>query len=437
MANIYLSFLGLGNFKKDRKAYEYTPTVYTLNEKESVKTQFVQVAEIELIGSDSFDKVIIVSTQRSYETHFETLKQGLMDVGVIENKIFNVQIGDAITPKSQWEGFEKILYHINKGDQLTFDLTHGYRASSIILSAAINFLQKAKGIQLMAVYYGAFEANRDLAPIVDMKDFYIINEWAEGVSRLIEDADARKLGHVAELSPVNYVPELNDEQIIKAFDDLTNCIRNVDVNNVTQKANSAIKLVGEKAKNATVTGKILLETVYDKFVDLTTQEPVSGFYDKAYFLLQYEITKMLLEHKLFMQAYTVMRELIASIGMIHIKASVSSNTGRKKRNQYADVFLKMIEIQEKKWAFSEPGPENDKTPGNRCEELKPYYNQLKEMGIVDELRSFTKEMTWYRNGFDHAWTEKKEAFTDIEEKSMVFLNKIKEVLSMLQATGII
>jgi len=175
MTNIYLSFLGLGQFKEDSKAYEYTPTVYKLNERESAKTQFVQAAEIELLASDCFDKVIIVSTQRSYDTHFETLKQGLMDVGVIENKIFNVQIGDAMTPKSQWEGFEKILYHINKGDRLTIDLTHGYRASSIILSAAINFLQKAKGIQLMAVYYGAFEANRQLAPIVDMKDFYIIN----------------------------------------------------------------------------------------------------------------------------------------------------------------------------------------------------------------------------------------------------------------------
>jgi len=437
MASVYLSFLGLGQFNKDRKVYEYTPTVYELNGKESGKTQFVQAAEIELLGSDCFDKVIIVSTKLSHDTHFESLKHRLMDIGVIEDKIFNLQIGDSMTPESQWEGFEKILSHINKRDRLTIDLTHGFRASSIILSAAINFLQKAKAIQLMAVYYGAFEKNRQLAPIIDMKDFYIINEWAEGVSRLIEDADARKLGQVAELSPVNYVQDLNDKQIAKAFDDLTNCVRNVDVNNVTQKANSAITLVVEKLKNATGIGKILLETVYDKFVDLTTQEPVSGVYDKEYFLLQYKITKMLLEHKLFMQAYTVMRELISSIGMIQVKkVNIAAKKGRNRRQQYAEVFLKMIEIQKEEWAFPEPGPNNKKNPGNRCEELKPYYNKLKDVGIVDTL-SFTKEMTQYRNGFDHAWTGKDGAFIDIEEKSLVFLNKIKKVLSMLQENKIL
>jgi hypothetical protein len=41
-------------------------------------------------------------------------------------------------------------------------------------------------------------------------------------------------------------------------------------------------------------------------------------------------------------------------------------------------------------------------------------------------------MTQFRNGFDHAWTGKKKAFINIEEKSFVFLNQIKEVLSMLQ-----
>jgi len=438
MASIYLSFLGLGQFNKEDKTFQYTPTVYELNGKESGKTEFVQVAELELIGSYHFDKVLIISTDKSCETHFENLLQKLIDIGVQREKIINLDIDDAMSPESQWKWFEKILNQINTGDQLTIDLTHGFRASSIILSAAINFLQKAKDIELKAVYYGAFEKNRALAPIVDMKEFYIINEWAEGVSRLIEDADARKLGHVAETSPVNFVPELNDKRIVKAFEDLTNCVRNVDVNNVTLKANVAIELVKEKLKNATGTGKILLETVLDKFVVLTTQEPVSGLYDRSYFRLQYEISKMLHEHKLFMQAYTVMRELIASIGMIQVENYISLNKKLKQRKKYADVFLKMVEIPEDEWRFPEPEQiNNQKTMGNRCQELKPYYDKLKDLRIVDKLRSFVKEMADYRNGFDHAWTSKKGAFDDVEEQSSIFLEKIREVLLMLEENKII
>ena len=434
MANIYLSFLGLGSFNKEANAFQYIPTVYELKKRGSNKTEFVQVAEIELIGSSHFDKVLIISTEQSHATHFENLRQNLMDIGVQKDKIVNLHIDDNMSPESQWEWFEKILNQITNGDRLTMDLTHGFRASSIILSAAINFLQKAKNIQLEAVYYGAFEKNRKLAPIVDMKEFYIINEWAEGVSRLVEDADARKLGSVAEMSPVNFVPELNDEGIVKAFEDLTNCVRNVDVNNVTSKANVAIGLVKGKLKNATGTGKILLEAVFDKFVTLTTQEPVSGLYDFAYFKLQYEISKMLHEHKLFMQAYTVMRELIASIGMIEVeKAHISLKKGRAQRQQNAEVFLKMVEIPENKWKFPEPEfITKKKNSGNRCQELKPYYDKLNALGIVDELRSFVKKMTDYRNGFDHAWTGKNKSYDDVEKQSSIFLEKIGKVILMLK-----
>ena len=42
---------------------------------------------------------------------------------------------------------------------------------------------------------------------------------------------------------------------------------------------------------------------------------------------------MLIEHKLFMQAYTAMREFIGSIGLIKSeKAKINNNKGRKSPN---------------------------------------------------------------------------------------------------------
>ena len=49
MRNVYLSFLGLGSFKMDIKQYVYDETVYELNGKKSRNTEFVQVAEIQLL----------------------------------------------------------------------------------------------------------------------------------------------------------------------------------------------------------------------------------------------------------------------------------------------------------------------------------------------------------------------------------------------------
>lgn len=429
MAKVYLSFLGLGFFNHKTNQYEYDSTVYELDGKKSPKTEFVQVAEIDILGAKKFDKIIIIVTQKSYEAHFSNINHQLRELDA--NNIIPLIIEEDMSAKGQWEWFEQILEHIEYADKLTIDLTHGYRSIPIIFSTAINFLQKVKNITLIAVYYGAYEKNKELVPIIDMKDFYIINEWAEAVSRLVEDADARKLAYAAQKTDTFQAGELNDEELINTFEGLTNTIRNVDINNVAAKTNSAIDLIREKEKNASLTGKILLNLVIEKFVAITSKDPVTGRYDKPYFHLQLGIISLLLDHKLFMQAYTVMREFIGSIGMIEIgKAKVNSADGRTLRRRFAEVFVRMLQKEEDGWIF-EGQAKRDK------ERLIPYYQKLKSLGIESILRTFTKDLADYRNGFDHAWTGKKEAYIGIKKKGYHFFANLEEVVGLLEKNSIL
>ena len=199
---------------------------------------------------------------------------------------------------------------------------------------------------------------------------------------------------------------------------------------MANKANTAINLIKEKERSASVTGKILLRLVIDKFASLATGEPPSGRYDKAYFLLQLEIIKLLLEHKLFMQAYTVMREFIASVGLIEIKkAKTDTSEGRKQRRK-GDVFFNMFQFHEDGWNFSEEAEVI-------VQKIMPYYEKLKRLGIEPILRSFAKDLAEYRNGFDHAWTRKPEAPNDLEEKGQIFFEKLGEVVTLLDKNRIL
>lgn len=430
MSCVYLSFLGLGSFKSDIKQYVYDKTVYELDGKKSGNTEFVQVAEVQILGAHSFNKIIIVATQKSHDTHSENLKSQLIQAGA--KNINHLIISEEMTPEAQWKWFEQILDLIEPGDKLTIDLTHGYRSIPIIFSTAINFLQKARNISLNAVYYGAYEKNKGVAPIVDMKDFYIINEWAEAVSRLVEDADARKIAEVAQKTDSFQAGELSDPELVTAFENLTNSVRNVDIHNVAQKAANAIQLIKNKERNASTIGRILLKLVMDKFIAITTDEPLSGRYDKTYFDVQLEIISLLIEHRLFMQAYTVMREFIGSIGLIDIeKARTDNKKGRNQRYRFAEVFINMFQVEEDKWKFKEKGKAEE------CEKLRPYYNKLKIVGIENILRNFTKDLTDYRNSFDHAWTLKQKAHSDIKEKGFKFNENLKEVIRLLAEKNIL
>lgn len=431
MRKVFLSFLGLGTYDEMAKQSRYKPTRYELNGKESSDTDLVQVAEIEILGCERFDRIIIVATNKSYNAHFPNLEEELQKLGAEKNKMHSIIISENMSAEGQWEWFEKIMAAIEPEDELTIDLTHGYRASSIVLSAAINFLQKARNIRLDAVYYGAYEKDRGLAPIIDMKDFYIINEWAEGVSRLVEDADARKMAQVSDRAAMFQAGELNDERLIRALEDLTDTIRNVDVNNVPHKAGNALSLIKAKEVSASITGKILLGLVVDKFTSLTTEAPWTGRYNETYFMLQLEVIRLLLEHKLFMQAYTAMREFIGSIGMIAVKkAKVESSDGRRLRRRFAEVFVNMMQFDESEWKF-EGLAEKDKNT------LLRYYKKLKEIGIESMLRLFSKDLADYRNGFDHAWTMKARTPSDIEEKGKDIFRKLICVVGLLVRKGVL
>ena len=429
MSRIYLSFLGLGSFNKEKGRHEYSPTVYELNGKRSGKTEFVQVAEMEILGPESFDQVVVVTTHKAYDANFNNLKDQLKMLGIRD--IHPLIIEEDMSAEGQWRGFEKVLDRISNGDALTVDLTHGYRSIPIVFSTAVNFLQRAKGIELKGVYYGAYEKDRGLAPIIDMKEFYAINEWAEAVSRLVEDADAGKLARVSDRAADFQASELNDEKLVRAFQDLTDTIRNVDVNRVAERADTALRLIKEKESAASPTGRILMGLVTEKFASLADAFPISGKYDAAYFTLQLRIIGLLLDHKLFMQAFTAMRELVASIGMIQVEnAKVSNAAGRKKRFRFGEVFVNMMKIPEDEWRF-EKQAEEDK---NR---LLPYYGKLKDIGAETVLRGFSKKLADYRNGFDHAWTAKQGPLPDIEEKGREFLDLLMEVIDTLKEHGIL
>lgn len=433
MRQVFLSFLGLGA-KKGENDFRYDPARYFFPDrplppgKEPPLTEFVQVAEIYLLGPERFDEIILVVTAKSRELHFEKLAAELVEMGA--KMPHPVEIEEDMSAAGQWRWFERILEQIQPGDRLIVDLTHGYRAVPIVFSTAISFLQRARKVVVEGVYYGAFESNRDLSPIVDMRDFYVINEWAEGVSRLVEDADARKLADLTREASDFHVGALNDAGLVEKLNDLTNRIRNVDMHKVGEIARLTLKIIASRRAGENAVGDVLLKLIQDKYSGLAGASPPTGPYDLAYFQGQLAYIDLLLEHKLYMQAFTVMREVVGSIGLIeNVRAQTNTRKGRDQRKK-AEIFISMLQYDEEKWNF-----EHDKLAMK--EGLEPYYQKLKEAGIEGILRGFLKELLKYRNGFDHGWTSVPGAYEDTVEKGALFRGQLERAVSELECHGIL
>lgn len=351
MARVFVSSLGLG-----RRGYGYDPIIYKINEKSFKKTSFVQRAIMEAYGSSYFDRTLILVTKSSREQNWAALEKEFVDEGVDLTRVRVEEISEDVNREDEhWAWFEKVLAFLDTGDELVLDLTHGFRIVPIVLSAAVGYLQAAKSVRLEAVLYGA---DMSSGQIIDCKSFYRVNAWADAVSRLVEKADADKLAELANSKEGREFSNLRDPELVDALRDLSKILTNIEVHAVATRARKAVELIHDRMAHATGAERQMLLLVADKFARLVSDVPSDGKYSKSYLALQVEISQMLLGHGLNMQAYTVMRELVGSIGMLGLKNTKydkrqTSSEGYQYRGRFAETFISMINYDRDKWKFDD------------------------------------------------------------------------------------
>ncbi len=434
MAKLFVSFLGIGSPGKspgyDKAKYAWPGKSESVIEVHFAQTAILRLLEITQDGN-SVDRAVFFCTAESKEKHLAVLHKELRDhLDHIPMFPDPDLVPTDMSAENQWGWFEQLLSIVDREDTLIIDFSHGMRAVPIIFSSAIGFLQRAKGISLGHALYAWYDRdNKDrVHPIVDMRDFYEINDWAESVARLTDDADARKLGMLAKNTQTEALVTLADDKLISAFQEMTDCIRNVDVNNVAKKVSEALDLVKKARESAEGSSKLMLDLVWDKFSTLATDYPASGYYDQPYFQSQLKIIAVLLEHRLFMQAFTAMREFVGSLGMVGASGrygkNMSNSNGRKYRRRFAEVFVNMMQIPHEEWGFSKQAEPDHKT-------LLPWFKSLQKIGVEQQLREIVKKMVDTRNGFDHAWTSKPGADAEVEKKGKKYLGILQDIIRQL------
>jgi len=439
LRKIFISFLGIGN---DGDGYDSLKYSYNGNIIDC-QTAFVQRAEIEAIGPDKIDDILIICTSESYKKFFDELKREFVDeLSINETKIKSSQINKKFGADDQWELFGLVNKSIRDDDRVIFDFTHGFRSLSIILSASLNYITKSKpGVVLEHVFYGQKDSDTS-GTIIDMKEFYMINEWADGISRLIDNADTTKLARLAATESKDKFAGLKDIEFITAMKDLTKTIKNVDVNSVAEKTNDALKIIKQKLDSLkNHEEQELLRHVLDKFTALSTDIPPSGYYDKNYFKVQLQLVEMLIKHELFMQAFTVMRELIASIGMTGCTGKyrgkeIDSKKGRKYRKRFGEMFVNLCQFPQKEWKYyDEEKIKNisEMEMDDFRNIVQPFYSRLTEEHIAKVLCDFVNGMVKIRNYFAHGWTgvANNKAPKNIRDKANAYLDKTTQVINMM------
>ena len=433
MAKIFVSFVGTGPYYKAK--YCWKERSQMIIDVEFAQTAILKFIEEQTVTDEPVDRVIFFCTEKSSNQLPKMEKEMRLHLQTVPDPFpQGLLVPEDMTAANQWGWFEQLLENIDHGDTLIIDFTHGFRSVPIVFSSAIGFLRKSKEIKLAHALYAWWDRDdrEKEHPIIDMRDFYVIDDWAEAVARLADDANARKIGELARTTQIEALQPLADDDLIRAFEEMTDCIRNVDVNNIGKKVGAALDRVERTREQVSGSARVMLDLVWKKFSNLAANEPSSGRYDRAYFDSQLAIIGVLLEHRLFMQAFTAMREMVGAIGMAGLTGKynkqMANADGRKYRNRFAEVFVNMMQYAPGDWNFSDQA-ETDR------QALMPWFETLREIGAEEELRRIVKPMVLTRNGFDHAWTARAEAAAEVAKDGRHYLAVLRNVMEQMTAAG--
>lgn len=205
---VFISVLGTGY---------YGECVYARDGFTSSSTRFIQHATLEMLTqkgnwtADAHAYVLLTKEARETNWHIpggtrtnmrtkaDEPYAGLESVIEDMNLPFEVSGIDIPMGKNEeeiWQIFDIVYGVLQEGDEVYFDLTHGFRYLPMLVLVLGNYAKFLKRTKVCSITYGNFETrSKDgIAPIIDITAFSTLQDWTAASADYLRHGDSTLIG---------------------------------------------------------------------------------------------------------------------------------------------------------------------------------------------------------------------------------------------------
>lgn len=401
MRNLFISFLGTGNYQSCTYNYENI----------SVTTKYIQSALIQMLYKDfsEEDCIKIFMTDAAKKLHWDSpdgLKTELCNLGLSEI-LREVIVPEGKTEAELWEIFKIMYNEIEPKDNIVFDATHGFRSLPIFGMTILNYSHYLKNISVEGIYYGAYEAKNDEneAPVFNLSASFNLMQWASaadlftnyGVAKKFtalakkqkkEDSDIKKLSE-AILKMTNNMKYARGKQITKG-EMFNRCIEQIDLYRNTEDAKRNPALAP------------ILDTVTDKIKGFQTTSDALNFMPAVQWYI---------DHDMPAEAISMMKEGIITYLI------------EKQGYDYKDQGLRLTLGQRLSYTSKKEFKYNDKNSF-----YKESIESIMNTELANNLQPIVERFNSLRNDIDHCgYAEQARNPENINKEIVTSFNDISEV----------
>ena len=345
----------------------------------------------------------------------------------LSTPIKTIDIPDGINEKELWEVFDKIYRVLEIGDELYFDLTHGFRYLPMMVLVLGNYAKFLKQTEVKSITYGNYETRdtkTNIAPIIDITPLAALQDWTNAAADYINHGDAKPLYSQAQDKLYFFLRNPNDNKA--AAQVLNNLCRNIAVYCDNLSFNRGMSIIegkeGSQVKSyleiADASIIAPLQPLFDRIrtsVDRCTKNSPANMIYAA---------EICADQKNYQQAMTLLREGIISI--ICARHGIKQDDNNKREAVVAAIL---------KHLSSERTNKSDKD-GSKLTQGE--YDRIIEDVYSDpllsvELAEVLDKILTCRNDFNHAGMRSnrekvnslREKIHDLISRSKMFLDGYK------------
>lgn len=205
MGKVFMTIVGTGCYQE---------CAYELNG-ELCRDRFIQKALVKLLFNQGikFDKIICFMTEESRQLNWENYArhdregkvleegEGLLPFfkSILPEAVIVPQIIPFATTEEQILETFQIMYQVlEQNDEVTLDVTHGFRSMPMLFMPVLNYAKELKHVKTDAIYYGAFESKEKNKPIINLNMYNNILAWANAAHGFVEYGSSKEIFEMAD-----------------------------------------------------------------------------------------------------------------------------------------------------------------------------------------------------------------------------------------------
>jgi CRISPR-associated Csx2 family protein len=403
---VFISVLGTGFYEKC--------TYYT--DSFSMETRFIQHATLAMLTQQSEwtkdDAAYILLTNKAQTDNWQpegnkrfNFREGKsVDYDGLKTVLQNSEFALSINPISindgkdeneMWDIFNSVYSLLQDGDELYFDITHGFRYLPMFVIVLGNYAKFMKNVSVKAVTYGNFEAkNEQGAPIMNLLSLSTLQDWTSSAATFVETGRVKAFG--AEMLALRedsalprrinaYIQEFN--RCLNEFEGQISTCRGADI-----VRGAAVHVTNEyikRIKDAEVLPLPIVEV-------LNKIQNTIGQYQENSLNNLHKAIEWCKHYDLVQQGYTLCQEsIITFLCSKFPQINPHSKKEAYKDKNYRDFWGSILAVDD--------GVMNDEAKwGKNLVQNRPLARALFNMQWVKEFRKKYKQLADIRNKVNHA-----------------------------------